>query len=48
MEEVLSEGKNFRLLQESELPEVVEFMSQFLPHSIKVSCQNIVHTSWGF
>jgi hypothetical protein len=36
MEEVLSEGKNFRLLEDSELPDIIEFIGQFLPHSIKV------------
>ncbi|KAJ3665334.1 hypothetical protein Zmor_000833 [Zophobas morio] len=35
MEEVLSEGKNFRLLEDSELPDIIEFIGQFLPHSIK-------------
>lgn len=36
MEEILSEGKNFRLLKNSELPDIIEFIGQFLPHSIKV------------
>ncbi|KAL3278550.1 hypothetical protein HHI36_016097, partial [Cryptolaemus montrouzieri] len=35
MEEVLPEGKNFKLLQDSELPEVLDFLSDFLPDSIK-------------
>ncbi|XP_030756760.1 glycine N-acyltransferase-like [Sitophilus oryzae] len=35
MEEVLPEGKNFRLVDESELPEIIEFLANFLPDSIK-------------
>lgn len=36
MEEVLSEGKNFKLVNEPELPEIIEFLEQYLPDSIKV------------
>ncbi|XP_076260541.1 uncharacterized protein LOC143196602 [Rhynchophorus ferrugineus] len=35
MEEVLTEGKNFRLVDESELPEIIDFLADFLPDSIK-------------
>ncbi|KAH1005996.1 hypothetical protein HUJ04_006883 [Dendroctonus ponderosae] len=35
MEEVLPEGKNFRLVDESELPEIIEYLGNFLPDSIK-------------
>ncbi|KAK9872623.1 hypothetical protein WA026_018756 [Henosepilachna vigintioctopunctata] len=35
MEEVLPEGKNFKLLQDTELPEVLDFLSNFLPDSLK-------------
>ncbi|XP_066251469.1 uncharacterized protein [Euwallacea similis] len=35
MEEVLLEGKNFRLVEESELPEIIEFLGNYLPDSIK-------------
>lgn len=34
--EVLSEGKNFRLVHENELPEIVDILEQYLPDSIKV------------
>ncbi|XP_050297231.1 glycine N-acyltransferase-like protein 2 isoform X4 [Anthonomus grandis grandis] len=35
MEEVLPEGKNFRLVDESELPEIIEFLGNYLPDSLK-------------
>nr|CAH7722566.1 unnamed protein product [Callosobruchus chinensis] len=35
MEEVLPEGKNFRLVNESELPEIIDFLGNYLPDSIK-------------
>ncbi|XP_044762514.1 uncharacterized protein LOC123319541 [Coccinella septempunctata] len=35
MEEVLTEGKNFKLLKDTELEEVLEVLSKFLPDSIK-------------
>ncbi|XP_056636831.1 uncharacterized protein LOC130445290 [Diorhabda sublineata] len=35
MEEVLSEGKNFKLVNESELPDLVDFLANYLPDSIK-------------
>ncbi|XP_017778395.1 PREDICTED: uncharacterized protein LOC108564033 [Nicrophorus vespilloides] len=35
MEEVLAEGKNFRLVQEEELPEILELLGNYLPDSIK-------------
>lgn len=34
--ELLPEGKNFRLAQEDELPEILEFLSNFLPDALKV------------
>lgn len=34
--ELLPEGKNFRLAKEDELPEILEFLSNFLPDSLKV------------
>lgn len=37
MEEVLVEGKNFKLVKEEELPEIVEILEQYLPESIKVN-----------
>uniref|UniRef100_A0A1B6DVR1 N-acetyltransferase domain-containing protein n=2 Tax=Clastoptera arizonana TaxID=38151 RepID=A0A1B6DVR1_9HEMI len=33
--ELLPEGKNFRLAQEDELPEILEFLSNYLPDSLK-------------
>lgn len=35
--EVLSEGKNFKLVQEEELPAILEILRRYLPDSIKVS-----------
>ncbi|CAH1989740.1 unnamed protein product [Acanthoscelides obtectus] len=35
MEEVLPEGKHFRLVNESELPEIIDFLGNYLPDSIK-------------
>lgn len=37
--EVVPEGKNFRLLSESELPDVLDFLEKHLPESIKVNKQ---------
>lgn len=34
--EVLPEGKNFRLVQEEELPAILDFLGKYLPDSIKV------------
>lgn len=36
--EVLPEGKHFRLVAESELEDIVEFLGKYLPESIKVNC----------
>lgn len=35
--EVLPEGKNFRLVHEEELPEILELLGKYLPDSLKVS-----------
>lgn len=35
--ELVLEGKNFRLAQENELPEILDFLSEHLPESLKVS-----------
>jgi hypothetical protein len=35
--ELVPEGKNFRLAQENELPEILDFLSEHLPDSLKVS-----------
>jgi hypothetical protein len=37
--EVVPYGKNFRLVPEDELPELLEYLSQYLPQSLKVSIQ---------
>ncbi|XP_044735282.1 glycine N-acyltransferase [Chrysoperla carnea] len=34
--ELLPEGKNFRLVHEDEFPSILEFLEQFLPHSLKI------------
>lgn len=36
MEKILPEGKNFRLVQEEELPGILNFLKNYLPDSIKV------------
>jgi hypothetical protein len=35
--EIIPEGKNFRLVQDEELPQILEMLEQHLPHSLKVS-----------
>lgn len=35
--EVLPEGKNFRLVADSELEGILNFLEKYLPQSIKVS-----------
>lgn len=35
-EEVLAEGRNFKLVDDSELPEIIDFLGNYLPDSIKV------------
>lgn len=37
MEEILLEGKNFKLVNESELPDIINILATYLPDSIKVS-----------
>lgn len=37
MEEVLVEGRNFKLVHEADLPDIIDFLGRFLPDSIKVS-----------
>ena len=34
--EILPEGKNFRLAQKEELPEILAFLEKYLPESLKV------------
>lgn len=35
-QEILVEGKNFKLASISELPEIVDFLANYLPDSVKV------------
>lgn len=35
--EIIPEGKHFRLVQESELPEILEYLERYIPESLKVS-----------
>lgn len=35
--EIIPEGKNFRLVQDNELPQILEVLEQYLPESLKVS-----------
>lgn len=35
--EVLPEGKNFRLVAESELSDILDFLEKYLPDSLKVN-----------
>lgn len=35
--EVLPEGKNFRLVEETELQDIIDFLEKYLPESVKVS-----------
>lgn len=47
MEEVLSEGRNFKLVNETDLPDIIDFLGNFLPDSIKVSKEiyvNLCHS----
>lgn len=34
--EIIPEGRHFRLVQESELPEILVYLERFLPESLKV------------
>lgn len=36
-EEIIAEGKNFRLVPKEELEEIMEYLEQYLPYSLKVS-----------
>lgn len=35
-QEILVEGKNFKLASIAELPEIVDFLANYLPDSVKV------------
>lgn len=34
--EIIPEGRHFRLVQESELPEILDYLERFFPESLKV------------
>lgn len=34
--EIIPEGKNFRLVHDNELPEILDILEKYLPESIKV------------
>lgn len=34
--EIIPEGKNFRLVHDDELPQIMEFLEQYIPHALKV------------
>lgn len=36
--EIIPEGKNFRLVQDHELPEIMAVLEQYMPEALKVSC----------
>jgi len=38
--EIIPEGKHFRLVHESELPEILVTLERFLPESLKVRMKN--------
>jgi hypothetical protein len=42
--EIIPEGKNFRLLNDDELPRILETLEKHLPYSLKVRCTNHTHT----
>ena len=39
--EAVERGRNFRLLKNEELPELLDFLTRYLPVSLKVSFSNI-------
>lgn len=34
--EVVEKGRNFRLLEEDDLPQLLDFLTEYLPESLKV------------
>lgn len=36
--EIIPEGKNFRLVHDDELPEIMVFLERYLPEALKVKC----------
>lgn len=37
--DIIPEGKNFRLVQEHELPEIMTVLEQYMPEALKVCIQ---------
>jgi len=46
--EIIPEGKHFRLVHESELPEILVTLERFLPESLKVCMKNANTTLFIF
>lgn len=40
--EIIPEGTNFRLVQDEELPAILEHLKQYLPEAIKVCAPNVL------
>jgi len=40
--EIIPEGKHFRLVHESELPEILVTLERYLPESLKVRIVNVI------
>lgn len=45
--EIVSEGRNFRLLQEEELPAILDFLEKYLPDSLKVRISYCAHNCYS-
>lgn len=37
--DIIPEGRNFRLVQEHELPEIITVLEQYMPEALKVCIQ---------
>jgi len=46
--EIVSEGKNFRLVQDDELPEIMNYLEKFMPEASKVRFFKYVFTVFIF
>lgn len=43
--EIIPEGRHFRLVQDSELPQILEHLEQYLPEALKVRVCPLFHVS---
>lgn len=41
--EILPEGKNFRLVNDDELPTLLDVLEKYLPYSLKVKWKQIIY-----